>query len=309
MIDVMSLKGQYEISIIEDGQVVETRIITNTITDDGMELLFDYLTGRSRMFLSYIALGLGETAASTSDTDLVHEIFRGRIEAASYSTDDSQVTWHIGLLPSDAVGVINEIATFDKLKNEDSLVAGDLLLTDFDTDVDTFSADVGSLASDTTNYKEGESALKATTDAGSTPQTISLTKTLDLSAFEDADKFQILIYPYATTNLSNIKLRFETDGSNYYEATLSSFSATTWALKSVAKSAFSATGSPDWSDINTIKLIITQSAPSAIDITFDSLRIITVNTNSRCFSRQVLSPTVTKSSKQEALVTYTVTFA
>lgn len=298
MSDELNMEGSYEITLLEDGIQIARYALPNTITTVGKTLMLNYISGGLSTFLNYIGLGLGTTAATTGDTDLYHEIFRKAIESATYDTTNSKVSWHISLSPLEAVGVLGEIGMFDRTKNDDDDTFNDRLLSKFDET--TWTAGAG----DTTNFIEGEKALKVTTSG--TTSTL-LTKSMDLSGYQASDTFSILVYPYSIAGLTNIILTFETDASNYYYYTFTSFSATAWNQKTATKTSFSTSGNPDWSNITKIKLTITASG--SIDITFGSLRsIVKSNILSTLFSRRVISPAVTKTSKQEMLVTYSITY-
>lgn len=298
MKDKINPKGRFDIFILEDGKIVNHSSINNTITDNGKKLLLDFLSGKTNLFLRYLGLGLSNTAASTSQTDLLHELTRVAIESQEVDYDNEQISFHANILPSQAVGKIEELGAFNKLK---TTVAGDptdTLLTGFD------EAGWSAGVADTTNFKEGAQSLKVAVNGNTT---VSLAKDLDLSAFASTDSINFFVYPYANTNVSGIELRLETDASNYFtESYAGAPTATTWSHKTALISDFSAVGSPSWANINSIKYIVSQSPSAAIDISFDSLRLLRVVTEPIMFSRVVISPAVTKTNTQEAMVVYTV---
>ena len=74
----IKLKGWFQLDHIRDGQIIDTRIVPNVITNAGLAevtgLLVDDVGGTS---FDYIAIGTGTTAADSTDTELEHEIISG----------------------------------------------------------------------------------------------------------------------------------------------------------------------------------------------------------------------------------------
>lgn len=284
-------KGTYYFTLKQDGNVVHTQSAKNMITTDGMAGMLDYLCHRTDGFVEYIGLGLINTAAALTDIDLYHETTRKIVEVSEPHPSDSSILYHITLSPSEAVGVFEEIGAFSDDKTEN-----DRLISNFDLVQDAWSVGV----TDTVLYKEGENALKVTANGTATT---TLTRDLDLSTLSSNDTINLLIYPVTIANLTSITLRFLTDASNYWTTTWAgnTFTASQWNLKSVYSDEFTATGTPDWENLTSVSIICITTA--SIAITFDSLRAQAVN-DTTLFSRTVISPPLTKTSKQELLVVY-----
>lgn len=280
------MRGKFIFEKRKSGKLIETVEGPNVITDDGRELLYDYLSKQVPNFIEYVGVGISETAATTSDTELSHEIFRKNVESVSRDVSNTKVSYHINLPPGVALGEISEFGVFEGTKERN-----DILIASFDLDEETW--DVGS--ADTANFKLGEESLKVTATQGTTTTT-RLEEEWDMSTFFDADRFSMMIYPSDTANLTSIELRFETDVSNYFSTTFSSgFSNDAWTEHSTNRENFTETGTPDWENIDSIALIITLSAGSNVDVNFDSLRLIT-DSEIRMFARKTITPT----SKEEA---------
>lgn len=308
----LELEGAYTLKLVEKGKVIEERVIPNHITLEGKSLLFDYLTDQSGRFINYISIGLsnvGNTLDSSgkyaTNTDMVHEILRQRVESKTYSAPSGSasavVSFHTNAPPGLGVGNIEEIGVFDRIKSESDDEPNNLLISDFDV-----ASDWNQGTTDTATVKSGNASLAVPTITSST--VTSFITTLDLSGFASDSTIAMFVYPQSIVNLNNISLRFKTSATSYYEAVFTVFTPSAWNLKSSLKGNFSAVGSPDWSNITQVDLIINQSVFTSYTINFDSLRVIPLGSSSIMFSRAVVSPPVPKTSKQELILGYDLTF-
>jgi len=76
----LNFRGWFEIDHIRDGQVIDHRVINNTITNAGLAEVAGLINADQAGSLNafdYIAIGTGTTSASASDTQLEHEITSG----------------------------------------------------------------------------------------------------------------------------------------------------------------------------------------------------------------------------------------
>lgn len=86
--------------------------ITMTVTDDGLNLVRDALSGANNAKLTYIAVGSGMTAPADGDTAMGNELFRKAV--TSYTNNGTGgIIVTLYLSQSDAVGMdIEEVAVF-----------------------------------------------------------------------------------------------------------------------------------------------------------------------------------------------------
>jgi hypothetical protein len=83
-----------------------------TITNAGLNMLRDGLSGANNPIITYVALGTGNTAPSAGDTQLVAEVFRKAV--TSYLNGSTgEILINMYLAPGDAVGDgIQEVGFF-----------------------------------------------------------------------------------------------------------------------------------------------------------------------------------------------------
>ena len=310
----VKVNGSYTLRLIEDGREINKITVPNTITLAGDDLLGKYLTDDSERFINYLAVGLNSTANTLDVTDtrlatnidLGHEIIRKRCLSKAWTdaiTNSLKVSYYVNFSPNEAVGVLREIGSFDRVKNEDSDLSDDYLIANFDNSLDGGTWTLGTI--DTTNFVEGESSLSTGSVSANTTSTMRLSTNFDLSGYQTVDKIQIMA---RMSNIAqSVEVRFETDQFNYYSKVFSAgFTGAAWNLLSSAISGYAPTGAPDWSEITSIAILGKANAASATTFNYNSLRTITANSNSTMFSRAVIN--TTKTSKQELLVSYDIQF-
>ena len=75
--DNLNFKGSVHLQVIDpDGNVKETRSVSNVVTASGKEYITNRMTSSSPNLMSHMAIGSSSTAASASDTTLPSEITR-----------------------------------------------------------------------------------------------------------------------------------------------------------------------------------------------------------------------------------------
>jgi len=92
MNEVFKVKGLIELSLIRDGKTVDKRTIKNVITTAALAEISGLVgnTGSKTAF-TYLAVGVGTTAAASADTALETEITDSGLERAA-STVSQQTT-------------------------------------------------------------------------------------------------------------------------------------------------------------------------------------------------------------------------
>lgn len=155
------------------------------------------------------------------------------------------------------------------------------------------TGDGGTYTADTTYVLEGDQSAKATigTDGygihevlASTPALINLTQfdNSETSTTSDYIGFGLYIATQDLTDLStaDIRIAFHCDAEGtttnyfYYDVSASDLTADMWTAFKVAKSDFTSQGSPDWSTIYGISVIINGSPGDTVDFYIDSVSLI-----------------------------------
>jgi len=84
MNDMLKIDGSFTIDLLRDGQIVEHREVVNTITNAGKAEIANLAGNVSTpAAFTYIAVGIGTTAANAADTTLESEIVDSGLERAS----------------------------------------------------------------------------------------------------------------------------------------------------------------------------------------------------------------------------------
>ena len=133
-------------------------------------------------------------------------------------------------------------------------------------------------STDTANYVEGAQGRKITsTNAVASSSEYTLSESLDLDnegRFGDYDYLCLACYVDDTANMDTVDIIFQTSVGNYYVYQISQPQiATGWNYFAFTKNTFSSVGSPDWADINLIKIEVTSGPALTVNATFDYMRI------------------------------------
>lgn len=84
-----------------------------TVTNAGLNLIRDGLSGANNEKITYVALGTSSTAPAATDTRLGNETFRKRVTSYTNGASNGEVIINLYLAPGDAVGTgIQEIGFF-----------------------------------------------------------------------------------------------------------------------------------------------------------------------------------------------------
>jgi len=141
-----------------------------------------------------------------------------------------------------------------------------------DCDDENEWSSTGTLTTDSTYYVEGDSGLKNHGTGGYIAATHTLDEPLDLTAegrFTNDDF--VYITCYTTETVTNVRVRFRTDGSNFFEWALGDLNGR--YFKKLKKGSASETGSPDWSSITSIWVSFVENG-TAVDLYFDDIRLV-----------------------------------
>jgi hypothetical protein len=258
------------------------------ITTQGKSIIFRYLAGNLPRIVESIAIGIGNSAESVNDTTLDFEADRVPVTLVSADIINDKIIFK-GTIPQEYVGKIYEVGLW--YGNPAQTAGGSTVIVTFDSDTEDWSTPTWNTAL----ARIGTDALQVAGGASSTLAEIAL----DLSVFSSSD-YMSLAYN-ADAAINNIVLRFSTDDTNYYEY---SFAAVTgYEIKSMGKTAFTATGTPDWANITSI----TVSATGTGNAVFDGIRAEdadTISTDYALVARSVLVSPKVKTADTEMDIEY-----
>lgn len=106
-----------------DGQVKETREITNLVVDTGLAFMVSRMVGTSKAVMSHMALGSGTTAAAGGQTDLISILgARQPLTSATINgTKNEKVTYSTTFGAGVGTGAVTEAGVFNALTSGDML--------------------------------------------------------------------------------------------------------------------------------------------------------------------------------------------
>lgn len=154
---------------------------------------------------------------------------------------------------------------------------------------ETWTTEDGTVAANTTagQFIYGSQARKFTATVSSTA-TARRESALDATTFADgttvasSDLVKFFAYIEDAANVASIRVRFGGDAgatyTNYYEATISSGFVDGWQELTIAKSAFVATGAPDWATILKRQYRVTANASGSAVVSLDDVRFVQAST-------------------------------
>lgn len=110
----MKFIGTGYFELMQDGKVIDSWTINNTIVNDGLERAIKLLGGLSSTPFEYIGIGEGTTSSTDNDTALETE--QARLEAdISYEADNKTVFEKTFSFASGISFAITEVGLFDSL--------------------------------------------------------------------------------------------------------------------------------------------------------------------------------------------------
>lgn len=258
-------RGTYRITLGDE--VYEFK---NVITESGQVGLLRAISGQRQGWASSIVVGIGDTSALATDKSLAFLVSGADINATIVDPINGKLYLKTSL-PLEAELMIYEFGCYASntlsTQNSDSggggilaMITTESLWTDDAGSDATFAADTNPL-----HTRVGKDAIGYTLSAGETGKG-ALTFVKDLS-FVPANAF--INFAYYVNGITDLIMRFKTDDGNYYEADTWSVS-NGYHIASVSKSAFTAIGSPSWSDVQTLEFEATSTAGGSV--AFDAIR-------------------------------------
>lgn len=309
------MKGSY--AIFQDG--VEVAHSDNIITTAGAKIIASFLAGIAPGWSGAIAIGVGTTTATASDTKLALEIDREVVKARAVLFGGGSGGTHRivvkGTLPQQVAGTIYELGIYSIAENiasasPSTVIAGMLDSTNEDWEVyDTGTSAWINIATtpDSTYNRAGSDSVNLAVSAATTKYRLNLGSS-DFSMYSATDLISFGSYTITGT-VSGLVIKFYTDDSNYfsYTPTVGNFAGTTGSYKinSLAKSNWTATGTPSWSDITSIGFDVTSAGTAGLAI--DLIRFDDADNTNPDFvlvSRSLLSTPLAKASGSEMDIEY-----
>lgn len=236
----------------------------NLITTDGKRLIQQYLAGYRGNIASQIAVGAFNTAANVADKELAFEWARTPILSTSPDYTNTLIVYK-GRFEAVTAGIVYEAG----LWSPDDTVGeyGSKMLLDFDSTNDVWTAGAFS----TNVARIGIDSLRLSPTASTSTTAQRMDTNLDLSGYSNTDEFK-LTYNVSSAFTSSVQLRFYVDASNYYTYTINTPTAG-YKLQKFYKTDLVATGSPTYSGITYVGVIVTATAGGQTFVDFDGLRI------------------------------------
>ncbi|HEY6019983.1 MAG TPA: hypothetical protein VIY48_08790 [Candidatus Paceibacterota bacterium] len=273
----------------------------NLITTVGKKAVVDYLAGFTQNLAGAIVLGVGTTAANVADKALEYEVARVPIRLRSPDYTNYGVIFKAQVNLSDAWKAYE--AGLVSSADSPNTYSSKPLLT-FDSSFDSWSA--GTFVA--TNSRQNEALRLAPGASATTTATLS-NLVVDLSGYSNTDQFNFAFYT-ASAFVSSVVLRLKVDASNYYSYSIATPSNGVYGIYKIAKSAFSATGSPSWANITQAEVAVTSTAGGSGIVDFDGLRIEDLDSyreNDVLVSRSILGAQITKTAGLPLDIEYTIT--
>lgn len=276
------------------------------ITKFGKRFIANLLAGNVSLANRDLAFGIGSSAANDGNTRLEFEFYRMPASFGSIDIVDNNGTYEYyvvykGTLPQDVAGEIKEIAIYPgtrtSINNFDSQFIADFEDQTSWIDSGGFNP---TLISGNPSAKIGSSMMAVTASSNSSKEYKANVNSFDISGYSVNDTLDVAYYKN-DNNLSNIKVRFYSSATDYYEATLVSSpdSGTEHRISSVSLGTMlnNPINNPVASDISQISIIVTATSSGESSVYFDGLRINDEDTFDPTFgmiARSVLTTALNK---------------
>lgn len=208
------------------------------------------------------------------------DIFSGRSEYPSVKTLNQRANFHF----FDEVNYLSEFKlTGGDLQinvRTDRYIWGilDYVYGDYFTKIASFDSDEtwSNSTAETNNHRGGDGSIKIEATAGGTTNSDMTLSSLDLSSYSDDDFIDFFLFIESITKFDSITIFMG-------DSTLTNYFSKTWGIDDledewnqihINKSEFEATGSPDWSDIDKVRISITAETGQDVYVIIDELRVV-----------------------------------
>lgn len=110
------ITGQLTLTLRDsNGQLIEERTVKNLVVDAGLTYIASRMIGNSSTPMSHMAIGIGLTPTSPSQTILVTEV--GRVPISSSVQVTNTITYIASFVPTVGTGSIQEAGIFNASTN------------------------------------------------------------------------------------------------------------------------------------------------------------------------------------------------
>lgn len=238
----------------------------NIITTRGKGLILRYLAGNIGIFAGAIAAGSGATAATLTDTKLEFEFARGAVNLAAANVPAGTVVFKASI-PMDTSGIIYEMGLYPFIRQTETEYAGQVFVG-FDSTLEELSGG----GANTVNYRIGSDSYSVTAAASASTTATAAATRGNFGGYSGDDSFS-LAYFINDANTASIRVRLYVDATNYFTYTVTPATTVGYKVTDWNKSAFVATGTPLWDNINYADFTITAGAAGATTVQLDGLRV------------------------------------
>jgi hypothetical protein len=274
----------------------------NVITTAGKAQIAKSLSNQTSQWAGTIAIGSGTSAAAEANVKLDFEYGRGAVISISSasgvpSAGKTRLTAK-AVLSENISGKISEVGLFSSTASNDefetALVSCDEAESwDYQKTDGTWAELIDVSGYSTTVGRAGNQSIYFNSvPTYSSGRRVRFFASFDFSEASYADKFVFAVQKTGGS-AGNISVRFYTDETNYFTATLTAIPSgtNTYQILEYAKSSWTASGAPDWSNITFIEI----NNPEG-NIYLDAIRInrAVAGTQSILVSRSLPSPEITK---------------
>jgi len=284
----MIFHGEYR--FYQNGELLATH--KNILTDEGKRLILRYLAGQAAGLGEAIALGVGQTPASVSDSRLTFEVERAIVTLTNADYTGNKLVFKT-TLEQELVLKIYESGLWSTTLNTSNTDNDSRLLTTFDTNTEEWN----NVSLENTIARTSADAVTVAAAANATTST-RLDVEMDLSGYSNNDVF-LLAFQKTSSNITDISLTFENETGNSFSLNKSITSLPVdYNVLSFRKGDFIANGPISWDFITKFGVDVKAGA-SGGNVVLDAIRIEdtdTVNPDHVLVSRSVLSTPLVKTS-------------
>lgn len=255
------MQGLYR--IYQNG--VQIHQARNILTTQGKNRVRQILAGKATGFASSILVGIGASTPTVNDTTLDFMVEGADISNAMVDDINNKVFFKTSL-PVDKQYKIYELGCYASDGTTAKQYQHNSILISFG-ELTTWTDTSGTHTLNSTNTRMGVFSIRyslasSAVGRGSTPFQIGIDQLPSYTVFKAA---------YFANNIANLKIRFKTTDSDYYEGTIVPGTNNAYNISSILKSDFVATGTPNWGLITIVEVQATATA-SAATIDLDSIR-------------------------------------
>jgi len=290
------------------------------ITKFGKRFLTDYIAGNSTFNTKDLAIGIGATAATESDTRLEFEFYRLPVSLGSINIEDDGVggfnyfAIYKATIPQDISGVISEIGLYPGQRKSTNSYDSKFI-TSFENNytwLDSSNNSPQLKANNTTDpflSKIGEHMVQFDVAQSTSKEYINSIVNIDLSGYSVNDSITIA-YKKKDNNVTKIRVKLYSSDTQYYYGDFTPASGTGDKIQSISMSSvFSNISStaPDPTNITKIGIEVTAGSGGASTVYFDGLRINDEDTFDPSYgliSRSILTTPLQKPSGRPVDIEY-----